>query len=388
MQSYWKNFFILYSVQFMQLLDFMSISPLGALFVRQNHIDSKTISFSLTAYSIAAIISSFIVARHGRQQPKSTLFGLVAIFSLSQLVLIFPISATLFIAAKVIGGFTGGLMGSIAYSQISNIEDGQRTGLWNGRIQTAQSIATIAGIPFCLMMVSSFGSSAYFIFMTLWSWLTLFMFSKANFMKPAASQTSELNWGFASRNLDVVISGFVVYFASFLFIAQLANYLLNVEALSPEQLSLSYTISGVLTLITSGTIGSLGEKFPATRLLILTLFLICLPQLAFFSVGAPLILAFAAVPAYLLISNARAIYQRSLILQKGSGESFLLHLLNNIVVRTGILSSGVVLGFMGNSMDVEELFFTANKLSMMLNLALAIGLAARFMKRPKASQSH
>lgn len=381
MSDSWKNFTILYSIQFLQLLDFMSITPLGAIYVKNSNLDSAAISYSLSAYSIAAIISSFLISNFGRKNPKRTLICLLSLFSVSQLVLILPITSKLFISAKVIGGLTGGLMGAISYSQLNNIETGKNTGLWNGRIQTAQSLATIAGIPFCLLIVTNFGSTTYYCFMTVWSVLTVIFFSQSNFIKSTQTSNAKINLNLVWKNMDVLLTGFICYLSSFLFISHMANYLVNHLHVNANELSFSYVISGVITMLLAGTVGRFGEKRAAYKLLGLAIVLISIPQLGFRFITNSSILLYLAIPTYLLLSNARAIYQRAIILQKNAEDSFILHLLNNIAVRTGILSSGLVLGMMAyKTNSVYELFINANDLSMIISLAMLIILI--FLSRP------
>lgn len=381
MSDSWKNFTILYSIQFLQLLDFMSITPLGAIFVKGSYLDSAAISYSLSAYSIAAIVSSFLISNFGRKNPKRTLICLLSLFSISQLVLILPITSKLFISAKVIGGLTGGLMGAISYSQLNNIEVGKNTGLWNGRIQTAQSLATIAGIPFCLLIVSNFGSTAYYCFMTAWSAMTVIFFSKSNFIKSTQSSNAKINFKLVIKHMDVLLTGFICYLASFLFISHMANYLVNHLHVNANELSFSYVISGVITMVLAGTVGRFGERRAAYKLLALAIILIIIPQLAFRFTSNSTVLLYLAIPIYLLLSNARAIYQRAIILQKNAEDSFVLHLMNNIAVRTGILSSGLILGMMAYKTDsISELFMDANNLSIIISLTMLIILV--FLPRP------
>lgn len=375
MPESWKNFFILYSIQFLQLLDFMSISPLGGLFVKEAKFDSSTISFALATYSVAAILSSLFVGNVGRKEPKKTLLGSLILFSVSQLVLMLPITSLLFVCAKALGGLTGGLMGAIAYSQLNSIEQGKNTGLWNGRIQTAQSLAVIIGIPFCLIIVSSLGSKAYFMFMTCWSFLTLLFFNRANFFLSTERNELKLNFSFAVQNLDIIFSGFLVYLAAFLFISHMANYFLNHLQTSASELSISYAISGSLTLLLAGFIGQFAERKSAAKLLSLSVIAIMIPQLLFIQSSDKSLLLYLAVPLYLLVSNARAIYQRSLILEKKAKDSFLLHLLNNIAVRIGILTSGIVLAFIAHrEHGVDQLFRIANIASIVVGLGVLVGL--------------
>jgi predicted MFS family arabinose efflux permease len=127
MNEAWKRFLTLYIIQFLQLLDFISIAPSGALFVTQHQIRSSTISWSLSVYSVTAIFGSFALSSQWFKSfhfsTKKTLILLLSLFVFSQLILAVSVGDLTFIFSRLLGGLTGGLMGSIAYSQLKNISD-------------------------------------------------------------------------------------------------------------------------------------------------------------------------------------------------------------------------------------------------------------------------
>lgn len=375
MPNHWKNFLILYSIQTLHLLDFMSIAPLGAILVKNGDISSEAISYALAAYSTSAIISSICLSSAGKDAPKRTLLQLLLFFTISQIIFFFPLSSHTFVIAKFVSGMTGGLMNAIAFSQLINIESGSRTGVWNGRIQTAQSIATIIGIPLCIMLVNSFGARTYFSLTTFLVLVTATTLNQSSFIKTSSAQSAENLFRVFRSNWEIFVSGLLCYLAAFLFISHMSNYLVNFLNIHPDTLSLSFAFSGILTLFFAGPLGGLAEHRNARILLGVSLVLIILPQLGFIFLNSEKLLLFVLLPSYLALSNARAIFQRALILQKKNQDSYKLHLLNNIAIRSGIILSGMVLSVLAsNSSHIGNLFQSANALALLANVLLLIGL--------------
>lgn len=374
MSEPWKRFLTLYSVQFLQLLDFISITPVGALFVSERKISSDAISFGLGAYSSTAIIASIVLARIQMNKPKKVLIGLLLVFGTSQLIFFWKVTTTTFIAVRMLGGVTGGIMGAISYSQLGNIENTNH-GTWNGRIQTAQSLVTLIGIPVCLLTINYLGSRSYFIGMMCLTALAIAQVLSSSFLRPLHHPnardaiTNKSIW----KHFDVVFTGFICYFAAFLFISHLPDYLLNGLHVSPTQLSMGYSLSGVSTLFISGMIGKLGDRYQAKTLLFLFSCALIVSQLLFKLPASVSLMVFVFLPIYLILSTGRAIHQRGIILHKKNEDVVFLHLINNIAIRSGILLSGFTLGVIASvRSDVSYLFNLANLGSILCSL-LVIG---------------
>ncbi|MBC7397950.1 MAG: MFS transporter [Bdellovibrionales bacterium] len=380
----WKRFLTLYLVQFLQLLDFISIAPTGALFVSSHKIESSSISYALGAYSAAAIAGSFLMAKFRGPNPRLTLLVLLGLFTLSQLLLMLVVGDASFIFARVLGGLTGGLMGSIAYSQLSAIDDNNH-GLWNGRIQTAQSMVTLVGLPACLTVISSLGSNIYFgIIVVLAAVLGIILY-QSRFLKPyGILNHSHITMKAMKAHSDIIVTGFSVYFASFLFISQMPNYLINARGVGAGHLSLAYSVSGVLTIILSGTIGKFGDTKNSKLLLAIFCVLILATQMLFFGFIGLNVCLFLGLPFYLLLSTGRAIHQRGIILQKKAEDSISMHLINNVAIRCGILASGLALGLISARFEnIADVFKFANVASMLCGLLLACALFVKYYSNSK-----
>lgn len=384
MNEPWKRFITLYLIQFLQLLDFISIGPTGAMFVSEQKILTSSISFSLGAYSVTAILGSVIIARFRKMEPKLLLIVLLTFFTLSQVALAFRVTDLTFIVSRLIGGFTGGLMGAISYSQLSSIED-KNQGVWNGRIQTAQSLVTLVGLPVCLLLIAGFGARIYFSITSTLTLIVILNLGTSSFLKrQIPNEESSLSLKSITRHLDIIFSGFICYFASFLFISQMPNFLLNIKKISTNELSIAYAISGILTLLISGSIGKMSDRYNAKSLLIFFASLLIASQLIFSSQLSSYAILFFGLPFYLILSTGRAIHQRSIILQKKNEDSVLMHLINNISLRSGILLSGVTLGIISTyHSDISDVFRIANFSSIICGILIITGFSGSLLLERK-----
>lgn len=368
----WKRFTTLYLIQFVQLFDFMSIGPIGAIFVEKSLIQSSTIPTSITAYSISAIVGSLFVDRLKQQGAKFSLIVLLLIFSLQYVLLSLMVNDSTFVFARVIGGLTGGLIGSFAYSQLGSAEFTSNAGLWNGRIQTVQSMVTLIGIPACMFAISKLGAQIFFPALFLSSLGLAWYVSKSTItdLRTHGKRTEPISCLLKSH-FDIIFTGFFCYLAAFLFITLMPNYILNSRGISQKELSLAYSISGVITLITAGSLGRFNSRVKSEILLTISALTIALPQLLFFKTSNLNLVLYLGVPTYLLISTARAIYQRGIILQKKSHDSVVLHSINNIAIRSGILTSGIILwGLSQYTKSISESFWYSNAASIACGLIL------------------
>jgi predicted MFS family arabinose efflux permease len=389
MTEAWKRFSILYLIQFLQLLDFISISPTGAIFVEHRLITSNSISFGLGAYSLTAICASFAVPKISKGQTKKTLMILIGIFCLAQILLASSVTQFTFILARIIGGMTGGVMGALAYSQLSWIST-EGSGKWNGLIQTAQSIVSLVGIPACLMIVSKFGTVPYFLGMSILSCLTIIAVNNSVIVEQSSAKSNHSSLKVFLNHSDIIFTGFVIYLAAFLFISQLPNYLINELKISTQELSLAYSLSGIATLTLAAGIGKLGDSINTKILLIISCVMI-IPIQILFQLDLPIYFTlYFGLPVYLLLSTGRAIQQRGIILSKKDDDSVSMHLINNIAIRAGILVSGLILGLIATfNSDIKNLFMTANYASILCGISVIVTLTTDILlKRRKTTRIH
>ncbi len=140
--------FTLAAVQFVNILDFMMVMPLGPDFASSLDIELSNLPILASSYTAAAgiggLISSVVLDRFDRRRALVfTLLGL-ALGTLAG-----ALSTDLFTLAlsRVVAGFFGGPATSIALAIVADVVPAERRGRALGTLMTAFSIASVLGVP-------------------------------------------------------------------------------------------------------------------------------------------------------------------------------------------------------------------------------------------------
>ena len=136
------------AVQFVNILDFMIVMPLGPDFAAALDIPVSHIGYVGGSYTAAASISGFAGAffldRFDRK--KALLVALVGLV-LGTLAGAFARGLGTLMLARVVAGAFGGPATSLAYSIIADVIPAERRGRAMGAVMGAFSVASILGVP-------------------------------------------------------------------------------------------------------------------------------------------------------------------------------------------------------------------------------------------------
>jgi predicted MFS family arabinose efflux permease len=151
-------------LQFTVVLDFMIISPLGALLKQSLHVPAPAFGFVMAVYAGAAGVSGLLAAAFAdRFDRKKLLLFFYAGFIGGTLLCGIAPSYHFLLAARVITGLFGGVIASIALAIVTDLFPPQVRGRVMGVVQTAFSASQILGIPLGLVLSNHWGWHAPFI---------------------------------------------------------------------------------------------------------------------------------------------------------------------------------------------------------------------------------
>jgi predicted MFS family arabinose efflux permease len=155
-------------LQFTIILDFMLLSPLGAILMPALKITSQQFGLVVSAYAFSAAAAGFMAA------------GIADSFDRKKLLLFFYfgfVAGTLFcglaptyellVAARVITGCFGGVIGSIVMAIATDLFPMEMRGRVMGIVQTAFASSQIMGIPMGLWFANLWGWHAPFIMLVI-----------------------------------------------------------------------------------------------------------------------------------------------------------------------------------------------------------------------------
>jgi predicted MFS family arabinose efflux permease len=140
--------FLIGAVQFVNILDFVMVMPLGPDFAAALSIDKSQLGFIGGSYTAAAAVSgilgAFFLDRFDRKRALGvTLVGL----GLGTLAGGLAVDLPTLMAARVLAGTFGGPATSLSYSIIADVVPAERRGKAIGALMGAFSAASVLGLP-------------------------------------------------------------------------------------------------------------------------------------------------------------------------------------------------------------------------------------------------
>ncbi|MFL5773983.1 MAG: MFS transporter [Flavisolibacter sp.] len=155
---------LLAGINFTHILDFMIMMPLGNYLMPYFHINPQQFTMLVAAYTLSAAFSGFIAAFYvDRFDRKKVLLTGYAGFLLGTLACGFAPSYHLLLAARLLAGTFGGLIGAQVLSIVSDVFEYSRRGAAMGAVMSSFSIASTFGVPFALYLANLFSWHAPFI---------------------------------------------------------------------------------------------------------------------------------------------------------------------------------------------------------------------------------
>jgi predicted MFS family arabinose efflux permease len=146
---------ILAIVQFTVILDFMVLSPLGAIVLEKLSITTQQFALVVSAYAVSAGISGFATAGFADKfDRKKILLFFYSGFIIGTLFCALAPNYEYLLAARIFTGIFGGVMSSVSYAIITDLFPIEKRGSVMGYVQTAFAASQVLGIPFGLYVAN------------------------------------------------------------------------------------------------------------------------------------------------------------------------------------------------------------------------------------------
>lgn len=151
-------------LQFAVILDFMVMSPLGAMIMPALSITPGQFGMVVSAYAFSAGISGLLTAGFAdRYDRKKLLLFFYGGFVLATLWCGLAPTFELLLAARIVTGIFGGVIGSIVMAIATDLYAPQLRGRVMGIIQTAFAASQVMGLPAALYLSNHFDWHAPFL---------------------------------------------------------------------------------------------------------------------------------------------------------------------------------------------------------------------------------
>jgi predicted MFS family arabinose efflux permease len=151
-------------LQFAVILDFMIMAPLGALIMPRLGITTEQFGFVVSAYAFSAGVSGFVTAGFAdRFDRKKILMFFYTGFLCGTLWCGLAPTYELLVAARIVTGIFGGVIGSVVLAIATDLFDIGLRGRVMGLIQTAFAASQVLGLPLGLFLSNRWDWHAPFI---------------------------------------------------------------------------------------------------------------------------------------------------------------------------------------------------------------------------------
>ncbi|MCB9066093.1 MAG: MFS transporter [Chitinophagales bacterium] len=280
--------FLLASLNFTHIMDFMIMMPLGNFLMPHFNITAQQFSFLVAAYTFSAAGSSLTAAsfvdRFDRK--KVLLFAYIGFLVGTFFCAVAP-TYGLLLSARIFSGIFGGLIGAQVLSIVADLIPFERRGAAMGIVMASFSAASVFGVPFGLYLSEYFSWHAPFFFvvalgMIVMPLLVRFIPNMADHLHDKNRKrvnTIELLKGIVTDNkqrLAIMLTA-TMMMGHFLVIPFLNPFMeLNV-GFTTKQTPLIYFVGGALTLFTSPIIGRIADKIGKFRLFTIMIIVAVVP---------------------------------------------------------------------------------------------------------------
>ncbi|MEN9355659.1 MAG: hypothetical protein RL318_2984 [Fibrobacterota bacterium] len=155
---------VLAFLQFTIVLDFMILSPLGAILLKELGIGTKQFGLVVSAYAFSAGISGILAAGFAdRFDRKKLLMFFYAGFLVGTLLCGMAPNYHFLLGARIVTGIFGGVIGSISFAIVADLFPMQMRGRVMGTVQSSFAASQVMGIPVGLFLANHLGWHAPFL---------------------------------------------------------------------------------------------------------------------------------------------------------------------------------------------------------------------------------
>lgn len=269
---------ILSLLQFTVIVDFMVLSPLGAILMPKMGITTTQFGLVVSVYATSAGASGLLAAGFADKfDRKRMLLLFYAGFILGTLFCGIAGSYPVLLAARVVTGIFGGVIGSISFAIITDIFPMETRGRVMGFVQTAFSASQVLGVPIGLYLATMFDWHAPFLMIvSLAALIGIIILLKLKPVDGHLLLRSDKNaflhlWHTATN--PFYLRGFMATMllatGGFMIMPFSSAFLVNNVLIPETRLSMIFFITGLFSIFTGPILGRLSDSLGKYRLFVL-----------------------------------------------------------------------------------------------------------------------
>ncbi|MBY0386086.1 MFS transporter [bacterium] len=252
----------------------MILMPLGPQLMRIFSISTTQFSWLVSSYTFCAGVSGFLASFVMDQfDRKKLLIFFFLGFCLGTFACAVAPTYDWLLLSRAMTGVFGGVINSVVLSIVSDAIPYEKRGTAMGVISTSFSLASVAGVPFALVLANLWGWHSSFLFLG-----GVSVFILPFILRYVPAQSKHLKASNRKPILDpllhifktpgqawaLIFGGFLVL-GQFMIIPFLSPSLVSNAGLLESQLPLIYLVGGALTFVTGPIVGRLADEIGKHR---------------------------------------------------------------------------------------------------------------------------
>lgn len=314
---------VLAFLQFTIILDFMILSPLGAILMPSLKISTSQFGLVVSVYAFSAGLSGLLAGGFAdKYDRKKLLMFFYAGFLVGTLLCAVAESFQFLLLARMVTGLFGGVIGSIVFAITTDLFPMSMRGRVMGFVQTAFAASQVLGIPIGLWIATHIGWHWAFYMIVIVGILAgaiIWMH-----MKPIDGHLGLQKEHSAFKHLTKTLSN-PRYLQGFATVALLATggfmlmpfasaFSVNNLGIDLEHLPMVYMITGIFSILTGPLVGRLSDTFGKYKLFLMGSILATITIAIYTRLGITPLLGVIAINIIMFIGiQARMISSQALM---------------------------------------------------------------------------
>ncbi|MES2515223.1 MAG: MFS transporter [Bacteroidota bacterium] len=261
--------------QFTVVLDFMVMSPLGDILMKSMDMTTTQFGFAVLSYGLSAGISGLLTAGFAdRFDRKKLLLFFYIGFILGTLFCGLANTYPLLIAARIVTGIFGGVIGSISMAIVADLFTLQQRGRVMGFMQMGFGASQVLGIPISLFIANEWGWQSPFLMivgLAILIWLVIIVklqpITKHLEVQTDRNALKHLWRTIAKRDYRIgFLATALLSLGGFMMMPWGSAFAINNLGVTVRQLPILFMVAGISTLIIMPIIGKLSDKMDKFKL--------------------------------------------------------------------------------------------------------------------------
>ncbi len=268
--SYQKLVIVLLALtQFTVVLDFMVMSPLGDMLMKSMDLTTKQFGFAVSAYAFSAGAAGLLTAGFADKfdRKKLLLFFYIG-FIAGTLFCGLTTSYFMLIAARIVTGIFGGVIGSISMAIVADLFHFEQRGRVMGFMQMGFGASQVLGIPIGLFIANQWGWQSPFLMIAGFAvliWLIIMLklqpVNKHLLIQNDRNALMHLWHTIAQRRYRIgFLATAMLSLGGFMMMPWGSAFSINNLHVTTQQLPILFMVSGISALIIMPVIGRLSDR--------------------------------------------------------------------------------------------------------------------------------